>query len=213
MICGYVKSIGYGGMWEGINYDTASIQVSEAFLSSKDEPTQASQLVQRSCKIMMRSVMGGFKGLNEYDIAVPCYRMQYMFLKRSGYFASYNSMQEALSKQLKEREPTLSDIGGNLKSAIDDKVFLHDAEARLYCNRTRVQVKEMRTTDYFDLTITNDGVSVVPCCMIGLTINNVDHPLDCIELRPGQSFLTGKDFKFRSGDAYSAEIMGCGRIN
>jgi len=61
----------------------------------------------------------------------------------------------------------------------------------------------------YRLLFKNTGTVKIHCGTIEFIVNEVEYPLDCFELEPGQEYKTGKDFKLKLGDIYSTRIVGC----
>jgi hypothetical protein len=176
----------------------------------KNDMVLAGNLVHEACHNMMYGVMGGYGKNLEKDVERPCERMRYMFMYREGYYKSYSDMVNALAREEYGKKPMqTSSISAVFRQSDADKYYKYSflstycAKAKLTTERVNEPPQEYR------LTFKNTGDVNIHCGTIELLVNDVEYPLDCFDLAPGETYQTGKDFKLVPGDAYSARITGC----
>lgn len=210
MICSYVEAIDYrGGRISRAN--KGKIQMSSRLLEDQDDELIASVIVHEACHNMISDIMGGFGGMTEEDVERPCERMRYMFLYRVGSYRTYMEMVDALSNEKYGRQRLLKTAGipAALKPYWEHKVYQYDTHIKPYCASTDLRVDEIEVGNHLNLRLSNVGETTIHCGFIELIVNELEYPLDCTELTPGQSHLTGGNFRMFPDDSYGVRVVGC----
>jgi hypothetical protein len=177
----------------------------------KNEKLLAGNIIHEACHNMMYGVMGGYGKTIERDVERPCERMRYMFLYREGYYISYSEMVNALAGEEYGKKPigTGSGITAVFRQTDAEKFYKYGF-LNNYCERARIRTERTSEAPQGDrLTFENTGGVNIHCGTIELLVNDVEYPLDCFDLVPGEKYQTGKDFRLMSKDTYSARIVGC----
>lgn len=214
MICKYVGEIDYkpGG---GSFARQDRIRISSDFVLKSgtldEEIFRASVIVHEGCHAMMIGIMGGHSGMTEQEVERPCVRMQYLFMYRANYYKSYQDMQLGLSQESygKERLHYTPGIPSALKPYWEDRIYRYSGNIEPYCGETVITAEKINKGGEFDLRITNSGNTTVHCGFLDLQVDGMEYPLDCSELKPEESYTTGKNFRIGSEQKVSLDIPGC----
>ncbi len=218
MLCKYGKGIDYIGEAAAASHGDR-IMISNAYLgysengdkTNTEDRFLAGYIIHEACHNMMYNVMGGYGKNRENDVERPCERMRYMFMYRAGYYKSYAEMIKNLANEEygKKAPGSTTKISSVLSQGGEDKIYKYGSLGQ-YCEKTTLKTeKTIENSEGYKLTFQNTGETDINCGTIELLINDVEYPLDCSELLPGQTYQTGKDFKLKNEDTYSARITGC----
>jgi hypothetical protein len=217
MLCKYSTGIDYVGGAKPVSHGSR-IMVSERSLGynedgekvEKNDKILAGNIIHEACHNMMYAVMGGYGKSRERDVERPCERMRYMFMYREGHYKSYSDMVNALAREeygIKSLQT--SGISEVFRQTESDNYYKYGV-LNTYCEKAKLETGRLsETSQEYRLTFKNAGEVNIHCGTIELLINEVEYPLDCFDLAPGEKYQTGKDFKLAAGDTYSARIVGC----
>jgi len=217
MLCKYSTGIDYLGGAKSMSHSNR-IMISDASLGynensnkvEKNDKILAGNIVHEACHNMMYCLMGGYGKNLEKDVERPCERMRYMFMYREGYYKSYSEMVNALALEEYGKKPLqTAGISAVFRQTDTEKYykygFLND-----YCEKAKLKTERVsENTGEYRLTFQNTGEVNIHCGTIELLVNEVEYPLNCFDLAPGEKYQTGKDFKLMSGDVNSVRIVGC----
>lgn len=217
MLCKYSSGIDYVGGVKAMSHSDR-IMASDALLGyddkgakvEKNDKILAGNIIHEACHNMMYSIMGGYGKSIERDVERPCERMRYMFLYREGYYKSYTEMISALSKEeYGKKSLTSSGISAVFRQSDTDKYYKYGF-LNVYCSKATLEAERVNVDEgEYKLSFKNTGKVNIHCGTIELIVNDIEYPLDCFDLEPGKTYVTGKDFKLKPGDIYSVRIVGC----
>jgi hypothetical protein len=219
MLCKYsTGGIDYVGGAKAMSHSNR-IMLSDASLGynsngdkiEKNDMILAGNLVHEACHNMMYGVMAGYGKNLEKDVERPCERMRYMFMYREGYYKSYSEMVNALAREEYGKKPlgSGSGISAVFRQTDADKYYKYSFLSA-YCGKATLKTERVsEIPQEYKLNFQNTGDVNIHCGTIELLVNEVEYPLDCFDLAPGQTYQTGKDIRLAPGDAYSARIVGC----
>jgi hypothetical protein len=217
MICKYSTGIEYVGGAKAMSHSN-KIMVSDANIGynengekiEKNDKILAGNIIHEACHNMMYGVMGGYGKTPERDVERPCERMRYMFMYREGYFKSYSEMINALSREEYGKKPLQTSTISAVFRQTDTDKYYKAGFLSAYCEKVSLKTERTSVTPQdYRLTFENAGSVNIHCGTIELLVNEVEYPLDCFDLAPGEKYQTGKDFKLTTGDVYSVRIVGC----
>ena len=213
MICKYSDSISTKQGTVSQAY-TGKIIITNNLIEHYPQRMVSSILVHEGCHNLMHRLYGGYQGLNEAEVERPCERMRYMYLLRAGEYSSYHQMIEALTRERYGREELYhsSSIPAVFMKYKGDTLYQGDSSPLPYCQKTKLTVEPITFNGVTNLAFRNDGSTIIHCGLIDFRVNGTEYPLDCHELKPGASHLTGKHFRLGENDKYTSELVGCDRL-
>jgi hypothetical protein len=211
LMCRYVKNLEFTTGNKPTSYSEGTLQVPLQYLTQPDDMTTAGLLIHDTCYQMMRSVIGGRKGMSEEDVERPCVRMKYMFLYRAGYFKSYEETVAALAAE--KQGFGSNTVGANINLAFMDyqkeRIYKYEGDVDEYCSKTKLRVEKLPDAGKYSIVLTNTGSTTIHCGFVELRVDSLEYPLACAELAPGRSYQSGQDFKLIGGEQYSVRVTGC----
>lgn len=176
-----------------------------------DSPVMTSAIiVHESFHYMMYNVMGGYRGMSFEEVEGAAERARFLFLYRAGYFSEYLEMVDALAMNAYGKQDELKEhLPPVVKQYAGNRQYSGFGDKKWYCDKAILGYQQVQGVEGKNIRFTNLGGVNIPCGFIDFRVNNLEYPVDCGVLQPGQTHESGENFVLKGSDSFTVRFNGC----